>query len=191
MARPGRVPAASRGPVFLRSRAYTLFACAVVLLVVDPLHDWPASVVLGALGGLMLLIDQDRTARRTARLSAPPPPPPPRTDDVLRGVLDEICHDLDPRTRVESDASSCSLYAGDRLLVTAPIRDDLRRDAVVSVMGAFRRALVEDAGRMLPRCGDHDHPAVLRTTALGVAWLCPETGEHRREYPVARRPVAH
>jgi hypothetical protein len=132
-----------------------------------------------------------RHTRARRRATPPPPPAPPRADNVLRDVLDEVSHDLDPCARAESDAATCSLYVADHLLANAPIRDDLRRDAVVSVMSVFRPALVEYAGRMLPRCGDHAHPAVLRTTAVGVAWLCPVTGEHRREYPVARRPVAH
>lgn len=39
-------------------------------------------------------------------------------------------------------------------------------------------------GRAIPECPGHPHPAVVRETADGIAWVCPKGGRVVRAYVV-------
>lgn len=106
-------------------------------------------------------------------------------------VVQQIVTDLLPGADIEWRGDEVVVRVGGELVVGVSAGNASDREAISLIADFVQDGAIEHFWRPVPECAGHPHPAVLRQTAEGFAWVCPVNGRVFRTYAVDDGPVAH
>lgn len=99
--------------------------------------------------------------------------------------MQQVVDDLLPGAKVAWDGREAIVTLDGWLVCGAGPGNPTGKAAVAFVASQVQDDASEVLwGRPIPECPGHQHPAVLRETTDGIAWVCPNGGRVVRAYVV-------